>query len=75
VEARDALMGRPTEQLRRSGVSASELAKIEEHRTRHASLYSKWTAFTLTPRELRIALVDYYAAQGRERLEARFFPK
>jgi hypothetical protein len=75
VEARDALMAPPAEQLRRNGLKADELAKVEKYRARHASLYSQWTALRLTPREMRISLVDYYTAQGRQQLEARFFPK
>jgi hypothetical protein len=75
TQARDAIMAAPAEVLRRQGLKADEIAKIDEHRARHANLYSQWSSLRLTPRDLRIALVDYYAAQGRERLEARFFPK
>jgi hypothetical protein len=73
--ARDALMAPPAEVLRRQGFSAKEIAAIEAYRTRHASLNSLWTGGRLTPRELRMALVNYYVGQGRMRLEARFFPE
>jgi hypothetical protein len=73
TEARQALT--TPEQARRSEASADQLAKMEKYRARHANLYSQWTSRRITPRELRIALVDYYAAQGRQKLEARFFPE
>lgn len=75
VHARDALMAPPAAELQRLGVEPEELEQIQRYRTRHANLYAQWTQGRLSPRELRIALVDYYVAQGRQRLEARFFPK
>lgn len=75
TEARDALMAPPTDQLRRQRLSPSEIAAAEQYRTRHADLNTRWTSGRLTPRDLRIALVNYYAAQGRQQLEERFFPK
>jgi hypothetical protein len=73
--ARDAIAAGPLEQLRRQGATPEDLTRIEEYRARHADLYSRWTDLRLTPRELRLTLVDYYVKQGRERLAARFFPK
>jgi uncharacterized damage-inducible protein DinB len=75
IHARDALMAEPTEQLRKQGVQQGELKRIEEYRARHSQLYAQWRDLRLTPRELRIALVDYYADKGRQKLEERFFPK
>jgi hypothetical protein len=74
AEARDALMAPGSEELRRQGLRAEEIAAVEAYRARHSLLHAQWTRGRLTPRELRIALVKHYLAQGRERLEARFFP-
>jgi hypothetical protein len=68
-------MAGPLDQLRRQGVKAEEIEGVEKYRARHADLFSQWTSMRLTPRRLRIALVDYYVEQGRQQLEARFFPK
>lgn len=75
THARDALMAPPAAELTRLGVKQEDQERIEQYRARHAELYSQWTRLRLTPRELRIALVAYYTAQGRQRLEARFFPQ
>lgn len=42
-------------------------------RTRHRELRDRWTAGTLSPRELRIELMKFYARQGRRDLDERFF--
>ncbi|MEZ6070099.1 MAG: hypothetical protein R3C10_07415 [Pirellulales bacterium] len=51
---------------------ASEMT-VGQLRARHAELRRRWTAGTLTPRQLRIELVDYYIEQSRRQLDERFF--
>ena len=54
---------------------ADDFRRIPEFRKRHAELDKKVEAGQITPRELRIALVNYYKAQARQALDARFFPE
>lgn len=46
---------------------------IVQRRRQHADLFVRWEAGVLTPRELRIALVNYYIDQGCKQLDGRFF--
>lgn len=72
-EANFALLSGPLEQLRAEGLSEERLAKIGELRTRHADLIGQAQRGEIGPRELRIALVEYYQRVGRQRLDERFF--
>ncbi len=47
--------------------------QVVARRRRHADLFVRWEAGILTPRELRMALVDYYIDQGCAELDRRFF--
>jgi hypothetical protein len=47
--------------------------QIIMRRRRHADLFVRWEAGVLTPRKLRMALVDYYIQQGCAQLDDRFF--
>lgn len=47
--------------------------QVVARRRRHADLFVRWEAGILTPRELRMALVDYYIDQGCAQLDRRFF--
>ena len=47
--------------------------QVVARRRRHADLFVRWEAGVLTPRELRMALVDYYIDQGCAQLDRRFF--
>jgi len=47
--------------------------QIIMRRRRHADLFVRWEAGVLTPRKLRMALVDYYIQQGCKQLDDRFF--
>ncbi len=71
--ARDAITAGPIVRLRREGLSRKQIAAIQTIRRRHGDLYRRWTAETLTPRELRIAMVDYYITQGQNAIKQRFF--
>ena len=52
---------------------AKQSEALERFRQRHDALYQKWLAGTVTPRQLRIELVEYYSREGRSQLEQRFF--
>jgi len=41
--------------------------------TAHADLVRAWNAGRLSPRELRVQLVKFYADRGRRQLDERFF--
>jgi hypothetical protein len=53
--------------------SAARQASVVAYRQTHANLYKRWTGNRLSPRGLRIALVDYYTLWGRQELDRRFF--
>lgn len=47
--------------------------EIERYRRQHADLVRRWSAGRLSPRQLRIELVESYAERGKQQLDARFF--
>jgi hypothetical protein len=44
-----------------------------EYRQRHAELVQAWNSGRLSPRELRVQLVKFYADRGRRQVDERFF--
>src|SRR6185436_6783344 len=50
-----------------------EREAITKYRSRHADLASRWDREMLSPRALRLELVDYYRDQGCRQLDERFF--
>jgi hypothetical protein len=58
-----------------SGLTPQQRAALPPFRKTHAALYQKSIAGTITPRDLRVTLVKYYADTGRNKLDERFFPK
>jgi hypothetical protein len=54
-------------------LSAAEQARLRELRRRHADLAQRWDKRQLTARALRIELVQHYIADGKRKLEERFF--
>lgn len=58
-----------------SRLTPQQRAALPPFRKTHAALYQKSIAGTITPRDLRVALVKYYADAGRKKLDDRFFPK
>lgn len=73
LAARRAILAGPESEFAQQGYSSEEARRFRELRARHAALHRKWTAEEISPRQLRIALVEYYQALGRRRLEERFF--
>ena len=53
----------------------TDRAKLAEFRTRHANLAALWDKEQLSPRALRVELVNYYITRGKSLLDARFFSK
>jgi hypothetical protein len=72
-EATFALHSGPLEELKAQGVTEEQLKLVEAMRARHADLLARAERGEITPRALRIALVEYYRAYGRKRLDERFF--
>jgi hypothetical protein len=72
VAARDAIMSGgvvpPGVKL-----SAADQSRMKDLLARHASLADRWQKDQLSPRALRIELVQFYIAEGKRRLEERFF--
>jgi len=60
--------------LAEAGVSDERIEQIERLRGRHRRLHQVWAAGRLRPHELQRRLVAFYAQQGREHLDRRFFP-
>jgi hypothetical protein len=54
-------------------LSAADQARMKDLLARHADLADRWRKNQLSPRALRIELVQYYVAEGKRRLEERFF--
>lgn len=52
---------------------SEEIQEAAAYRQRHAQLANAWDAGQLTPRELRIKLVQYYSDRGRRQVDERFF--
>jgi hypothetical protein len=73
LAARQALLAEPAEQAAAGG--DSQRAAIDKYRIRHRELLRRWQDGQLTPRLLRIALVDFYARQGKAQVDERFFPQ
>jgi hypothetical protein len=58
-----------------SRLTAPQRTAAAAIRKTHAALYQKVLNNTITPRDLRVALVAYYADAGKKKLDERFFPK
>jgi hypothetical protein len=57
----------------RQQLKPEELAAMDKYRARHADLAARWDARQISPRGLRMELVQYYTDQGRHQLDDRFF--
>jgi hypothetical protein len=70
LDARRAIMAGPSLTPQ---APADERKKAEQFRKLHAELCRQWDQRQLSPRGLRLALVEYYIAQGQRQLDGRFF--
>ena len=71
--ARDAIMSGPVPPAAK--LTATERSRLAELQRRHATLVDRWQKNQLSARALRVELVQYYTADGKRRLEERFFAK
>ena len=55
--------------------NTDSIERMRVLRRRHAELLRRWNAGELSPRRLRIELVEYYINQGQQRIDERFFSK
>jgi hypothetical protein len=73
VNARDAIRAGSLRELRAERVPRETIQAIEDYRRRHQQLWAQWDGATLTPRELREALVAYYVTAGKREIDEHFF--
>jgi hypothetical protein len=73
VNARLAIIEGPTPPKvpDRTAAQVAELAELRA--TTHRELAQQWDAMQIPPRGLRIALVNFYIARGKQQLDERFF--
>lgn len=64
--------GSPSE-LRRNRVAEDKIAEFQQYQQRHADLFRRWQSGEISPRALRIELVQHYISLGKRNLDARFF--
>ena len=57
----------------RAKLQPEEREAIDKYRARHADLAVRWDSRQISPRALRIELVNFYADLGRRQLNGRFF--
>lgn len=70
VKAREALRAPPAAAGRRASAEAQTTSRLQQ---RHSALYAQVQRGTVSPRDVRIALVDEYIRRGRQEIERRFF--
>ena len=73
--ARRALLAGPLDTLEQRGFDAKQIDRVRRFRSTHQNLFQQMSERQLTPRDLRIALVTYYANRGITQLDERFFAK
>jgi hypothetical protein len=73
LTARTAIRAGPPRRLASLGYDGDEIAEIRRLQRRHADLLRHWQQEELSPRQLRVRLVDYYVKWGKQRLDERFF--
>ena len=73
LAAQQAMRAGNAQQMASDGLKPEEISRLQKFRQAHADLYSRWTSRRVTPRAMRVALVNYYIAQGRKRIDERFF--
>jgi hypothetical protein len=73
LDARDLLMAGPIESLAAEGYSREDQEVARQYFQRHADLYQQLRSKSLSPRQLRVKLVQYYSELGKHELQHRFF--
>jgi hypothetical protein len=72
-QARTAIMAGTEDDLSAAAISTDQRELFERLRREHSELLRDWLAGRLSPRDVRIRLVQYYSAAGRRRIDERFF--
>ncbi|MEQ8786273.1 MAG: hypothetical protein RIC55_08235 [Pirellulaceae bacterium] len=67
------LLAGPLEQLQAQGATEADLKAVVELRRQHDDLYQRLLRGEVTPRQFRLELVEDYKAEGRRRIDERFF--
>ncbi|MFV2067083.1 MAG: hypothetical protein ACC645_08900 [Pirellulales bacterium] len=73
-QAWEAVRAGTRQELTTAGLTPAEMDQIEANRRGHAELWRRWLAEKISPRQLRMSLVQYYVRTGKRRLDSRFFP-
>ena len=73
VKARFALLAGPPEALSQRGLKGDRRRQIARLRRKHSQLYQDLLQRKITPRDLRIKLVNGCVERGKEQLDERFF--
>lgn len=55
------------------GLPAEVRARVQRFRDRHAELYRHWSEGLLSPRDLRLRLLDDYTRRGHGEIDQKFF--
>jgi len=53
--------------------TSEQLTRIKGYQARHADLFRRWESSQITPRQVRMDLVRYYADHGCRQVDERFF--
>lgn len=73
LAAQRAITAGPESPQSRDRPGRDDPAPQTDYRQRHADLVRAWDGGQLSPRELRLQLVKFYADRGRRQLDERFF--
>ena len=73
VAARKAILYGSEKRFRSIQLSADRRQQLNELRQRHQKLLQSFLGGRISPRQLRIDLVEYYIRRGKQQLEDRFF--
>ncbi len=71
LKALDAIRAAPGDR----SLTAAQRSAQQTYRQRHARQYQLWQTGQISRRQLRVELVQYYVAQGKQQLDRRFFSK
>jgi len=73
VAAYSAVMAGPLDAKTSPQYTPDQIARMQDYRKQHSTLYERRANGRLTPREVRGELVRFYADRGRRQLDERFF--
>jgi hypothetical protein len=73
LKALEAIRSAPADRREERMLPPAQRAALETYRARHRRLFDLWQQGQLPRRQLRIELVQYYVAQGKQQLDRRFF--